>query len=103
MNSLLARLLKKRGIEKIEDLKGDEKQTFDKWQGILSSGEMTVESVASFCRRQIEAIEKSWEANAPSRDRLIDQHIVYRKILQSLSAPQTERENLEKYLESLLT
>lgn len=105
MHFILSKLLNRRGIKDVSELKGDEKATFDKWQGILSE-EITVETIAEFCRRQISAIEAQFRdmANTGSKnDRLICQHVVYKSILEAITAPKAERENLEKYLESLLT
>lgn len=104
MHPLLAKILQKRGIKELKELQPDEKVVYDKWQGILSSGEITPEKIADFCRRQIEVIEKKWmDPLYERRDRLVDQHVVYKAILSAIVAPSTEKESLEKYLESLLT
>lgn len=104
MHPLLRKVLEKAGIKGPEDLKPEEKADFDRWRGILSEGEVTVERVQEFCRTQIDLIEKKWrDPSCPNRERLIDQHVVYRSILDATTAPQVEKENLEKYLNSLLT
>ncbi len=104
MHPLINKLLEKAGIKGIEELKGDEKATYDKWQAVLSSGEVSVEGIKEFCERQVGVIEQKWRAfDCANRDRLVDQHTVYKAILEAITAPQSERENLEKYLQSLLT
>ena len=105
MHTLLLRLLQKRGITK-DDLDKEEKQTFDNWERILSEGEISVEKIGEFCKMQIRMIETQWK-NLDNKDeknkRLMMLHIVYSSLLQLIEAPQTERENLEKYLTDLLT
>lgn len=103
MHPLLEKLLGKRGIKELTELKPDEKQTYDKWQGILSDGEVTVDKILSFCRSQVEIIERRWkDPMCENRERLIDQHIVYKTIIEAITSPQVARENLEKYLNSLI-
>lgn len=103
MHTLLSKLLKKRGIEDLQALKPDEKQTYDSWQKILSEGEITVKSIEAFCRRQIDIIEKKWrDPSFKERERLVDQHIIYKTLLDVISAPLAERESLEKYLAGLV-
>jgi len=104
MHPLISKLLAKSGIKGVEDLKEGEKATYDKWQAILSSGEISVDSIKEFCERQVSVIEQKWRTfDCANRDRLVDQHTVYKAILEAIVAPQSEKENLEKYLQSLLT
>lgn len=105
MHKILENLLKKKGIENIENLRGDEKDTFDKWNRILSEGEMTLEKIVSFCDAQLNLIDdkfKNLDNTSDKNDRLIIYRTVYKTIKDAIVRPQAERENLEKYLSSLL-
>ena len=114
MHPLLSRYISKLGFKNIEELSDkpmpdgspSEKQTLESWNRILSKNEaVTVENVAEFCRQQIKAIEGRWKDldNARKKnDRLVLLHTVYSAILESISAPQQQREALELYLKGLL-
>ena len=100
MHQLLHQLLRKRNVE-VDNLETSEKTTFDSWNKILSSGEVSVEKIKEFCENQIRLIEGKWrnlDNTSDKNDRLITQHSVYKALLQAMEAPTKERENLEKYL-----
>src|SRR3990167_11486211 len=100
MHQLLHQLLRKRNVE-VDNLETSEKTTFDSWNKILSSSEVSVEKIKEFCENQIRLIEGKWrnlDNTADKNDRLITQHSVYKALLQAMDAPTKERENLEKYL-----
>ena len=103
--SILEKLLKKRGIESLEQLREDEKEVFDRWNKTLSEGEMSLEKIVAFCEGQIRLIEEKWkDLNSPKEknERLIIYHTVYRSIRDIIIKPISEREALEKYLNTLL-
>ena len=105
MNHLLEKLFKKRGIKDTMTLDHQEQQTYDNWQKILSEGEITVDKVKQFCETQISLIEGKFKDldNTPEKaQRLTISHSVYKAILDCMEKPQTERENLEKYLHQLI-
>src|SRR3990167_8851749 len=104
MNYLLSKLIKKRGINK-EGLSKEEKVDFDRWEKILSEGEVSVEKIAEFCKAQIGLIEIQWKDlnNLNQKnERLIVAHTIYSTILKALTAPEVERANLEEYLTKLI-
>lgn len=106
-HSLLEKLLKKRGIESIAELKtGEGKEEFDQWNKILSSeGEVTVSKIREFCESQKKIIEGRWrdlDNSKEKNERLILLHTVYSAIIEAISIPQKQREELEKYLQQLL-
>lgn len=104
MHTLLQRLLEKRNVD-IKDLQGEEKNTFSKWESMLSGKEVTVEKIADFCKSQVMLIETQWDnLDNPDKknERLILLHTVYQKIGRLISAEQREREQLEKYLTELI-
>lgn len=106
MHKLLQTLFKQRGINGLEDLKEDEKEQFDRWQRILSEGDVTLDSLVRFCETQLSRIDKEWEKPDNSKEkneRLITQRIVYKSIAEAIKAPQANRLALEKYLNSLIT
>lgn len=105
MHKLLTKLLKKRGIEDVTKLSSDEKADFDRFEKILSEGEITVDKIRKFCENQTSVIEKQWRdfGNDPRKnERLIVAHTIYKTLLEAIEAPRSERERLEHYLTSLL-
>ena len=104
MHPLLTKLLGKRKITK-EQLDEEEKKDFDRWEKILSEGDITVEKIADFCKAQISAIEAKWRDmdNASLKnERLIIAHNIYSTIVKAISAPEVERVSLEEYLNNLI-
>lgn len=105
MHLLLDKILKKRGVDDTAKLSEEEKETFDRWQKILSEGEVTLETVKNFCETQLGVIEgkfKELDRDKDKTERLVLLHSVYKSLLSIISSPRVERENLEKYLNSLL-
>ena len=103
MNNILSKFLKKKGIEKIEDLSPEERTDFDRYEKVLSKEKVEVEDLKIFCKAQIKNIETKWaDLGAENKDRLIPYHVVYSKILEVLEAPMQERSNLEKYLTQII-
>lgn len=103
MNSLIAKLFEKRGIQELTELSVEEKKDLDRWQKTLSEGEITVEKIERFCRQQIKVIENEWKTATQARiDHLVQRHIVYTAILGIITEPAAEKENLERYLSQLI-
>lgn len=104
--TILARLLEKMGINDPANLSSEEKETLKQWQGVLSSGEVTVDTVKQFCENQIKRIESQWrnlDNPITKNERLIQQHTVYSTFLGLITVPRAEKEALETYLESMIT
>lgn len=105
MHYILEKLLGRRGIKDTTELDDSEKQTYDKWQKILSEGVMTVDKIQEFCRQQLSIIEGKFKdpENTPEKaHRLTIIHTVYKSIIDCIEKPKMEKENLEKYLQSLI-
>lgn len=105
MNQLLERLLGKKGIKDTTELDESEKQVYDKWQKTLSEGEITVDKIQGFCKQQLSVIEGKFKEldNSPDKNqRLIISHNIYKAIIDCIDKPRMEREQLERYLQSLL-
>lgn len=103
--SILTQLLKKRGITDTTELTNDEKRDFDRWNKILSEGEITVEKILNFCKHQKQIIENQWsDLNNDSikNERLVIQHTIYSKLIGVIESPKAEREALEKHLQDLI-
>lgn len=101
--NLLSRLLKKRGIKDTSELSPEERADFERWKGILSGGEITVEKILDFCNTQKSLIETQWENKDNSKEkneRLIVAHTIYSKLVKLITAPQAEKASLEKFLEA---
>lgn len=102
---LIFDIFKKKGIESVDQLSIEEKADYDRWTAILSAGDVTVDSILKFCQNQISLIQVHWknqENTKEKNDRLVMQFNVYNSIIQAITAPTAERENLEKYLTGLL-
>ena len=102
---ILSKLLEKKGIENPIDLSPDEKQDFDRWQRILSEGDISVEKITQFCKAQRSAISTELDKFENSKDKnerliLIDR--VYSKLLGLIERPAAEKEALEKHLNKLI-
>ena len=105
MHILLEKLLRKRGIESVNDLNKEEKDQYDAWQKILSEGEMSVDKIKDFCSLQLSVIKglmKGMDNTPEKNNRLIIYFNIYDTLLTLLTSPQAERESLEKYLTQLL-
>lgn len=103
--NLIARLLEKVGVPDRKALTPEEKETLEHWEGVLSSGEVNVDSIVKFCENQIKRIESSWRnLDNPEKknDRLVTQHAVYSTLLSLIKAPVAEKEALEKHLEAMI-
>lgn len=103
LNSLLSKLLAKRGIDKVEDLSDEEKVTIDKFKAVLSGENLTLDSIKDFMRMQIRVIETKF-AEADSKNDVYYKAClnVYLTMLKAMEAPERERESLERYLTQLI-
>lgn len=105
MKDILQRLLKKRGIENIDTLSIEEKETFNNWQEILSKEEITPNDIKLFCINQISIIESKWadlKIEQKKKAELIPYHVVYKTLIAVIESPKAVREGLEKHLNQLL-
>lgn len=85
----------------MEELTPEERSTLTMYETILARKEMTIADVREFLAAQISIIENKWRdlnTDEAKKAQLIPYHTVYKVILQSLDAPQAEREALEKVL-----
>jgi hypothetical protein len=101
---LIERLFQKRGV-KPDDLTSEEKETFSRWQRILTEDKITPEKIAEFCDIQKGEIEKKFEDlgnSSQKNDRLILLHTVYTKIGKMIRSTGAERESLEQHLNQML-
>ena len=106
MHLLLTKYLKRIGIKDIKDLSGEEKQTFEKWNQILSDDEeVNVGKIERFCEAQMEIIETQWknmDNQSLKNERLIIAHTIYSTLLKVIRSPKIERITLEEYLTKLI-
>lgn len=105
MQSILARLLKKRGVESVDKMTPEEKLTFVQYEAVLSKKELTLEDLKIFLTQQIQKIESKWAdmtLGSVQKAELIPYHTVYRTLLQTISAPEVERVALEKVLTQMI-
>jgi hypothetical protein len=104
MLSLLSQLLKKRNIDKIEDLSQEERTVFDNYQSVLKGETLSVDTIKEFCTQQIKIIETKFasEGTTHNDDYLKACLHVYLNLLKTIEAPEAERKSLEKYLTQLI-
>ena len=104
MHKLIHKLLKKRGIETLDQLTQEERQTFNTWQSVLSKEKLSTDDLKEFCNSQIAVIEGRWRdmSGEAKKGELIPYHTVYKMLLEVMDSPQKAREALEKQLEQLL-
>ncbi len=101
--SILSRLLEKRGVTRAQ-LSTEEETQFRNWEKTLSEGEMSVEKIRSFCARMVDVIATKWrDFEYPNKEKLLPVHSVYKALLGVIDGPKTEREQLEKYLNTLIS
>lgn len=105
MNSLISRLLEKRGVKDIEELSPAEKTDIDRWESILGTGDISIDAMTGFCDNQLKLIEVQWrnlENSTTKNERLVLLHSVYSSLKEMIKSPNSERAVLEKYLRGLL-
>jgi hypothetical protein len=99
--NILTKLLKRKGIEKIEDLSADERVVFDNYKATLAKEQLTIEDFKKFLETQITIIEGKWKnydlENAKKAE-LIPYHTVFKTLLQAIEAPLVEKRALEEVL-----
>ena len=103
MHYILEKLLKKRGINDLEELDKEEKATFENWQATLTKDELTVEDIKVFLQGQISVIEGKWAGpDGIMKAELIPMHTCYKLLLSAINSPRSAREALEKNLNQLI-
>lgn len=103
--NLISKLFEKRGITDERELSNEERLTIKRWRSVFEDSEVTVEKIKEFCDAQLSIIEGQFanlDNTFEKNDRLILAHTIYKKISRLISAPQAEREQLEKYLQQLI-
>lgn len=102
--SILDKLLDKRGVKNIEELSKEERAIFDGYKRTLTGKTITIKDLEEFCRSQIRIIEGRFAGPDNRYDSYLKASLhVYLTLLQALEAPKVERENLERYLISMIT
>jgi hypothetical protein len=110
MNTL-EKVLKDKGIDKIEDLDNtpmpdgspSERETFLQYKKVLSRKELTITDFKEFCESQVGIIEGKWaNYEYEAKEKLIPYHTVYKTLLAVIASPAKSRESLEKQLNKLI-
>ena len=105
MKDLILRILNKRGIQSVDELDKDEKETLEGWQKTLSKEELTLDDLKQFCETQVSIIENRWsnyDISQEKKNSLIPYHTVYKAISNAIASPRSAREALEKNLLQIL-
>lgn len=103
--NILDKILQKRGIKSVDQLSPEEKVTFEGWRKVLAKDELTLDDIKEFCQLQIDIIEGKWKdynLDNSKKAEFIPYHTVYKALLQVISSPKVEREQLEAQLNQLL-
>ena len=106
MHPILSKLFAKKGITDVQELHIEERKTFEAWDKVLSKEELTINEVKEFCQAQINIIENKWsnfDLEQVKKAEMIPYHTVYRTLLSVMNSPRSAREQLEKYLNELIT
>ena len=105
MHPILKQLLRKKGIEKIEELSLDEKLDFERWNTALNTEDIKMEDLVEFLKSQKSKTEdKLADHKIPKEQRLelLPYLSVYKALLALIETPKVERELAERSLEQLL-
>jgi hypothetical protein len=105
MKNILTLVLNKLG-KNYEELKPVEKATFDRWESILTTSEITIEKLREFLEGEKEALIKELATSQYELDSKSDMFLKARLndcliILALLESPQKAKEQLEGYLKKL--
>lgn len=101
MYAILEKLLKKRNIESVDKLTPDERETFARYEYILSKPDVTIDDFKQFIIARIAQIEMRWQdynLAAEKKAELIPYHTTYKILLACITAPILERQALEQSL-----
>ena len=112
--SLLDKFLKKCGVKSPADLDNTpntdgsptEREIYEKYKGILSKKELTLEDLKLYIQGQISIIEGKWmDLNLAQEKKaeLIPYHTVYKVIESILVSPQVARKQLVNQLNQLMS
>lgn len=104
MIKILSDFLLRKNLD-IKTMSTEEKQTFDRWNSILSGEEVTVDAIAKFCEAQRDEIERMMGDLSNSKEkteRLTNFFVIYGRIHKMITAKRLERDALEKDLRNQL-
>lgn len=102
--NLLEKFLKKVGVTEFSQLTEEEKETYRKWDGILSGRKLTDEEVATFLTTELEeTVQKVIDQKLTSReDIFLKMKLDFiRKIQGFLNVPKVEKKILEQNINQL--
>jgi hypothetical protein len=112
MNNIITKLLEKRGIKDVDELKGGERAKIETWSRIFSR-EVKVEDISRFIELEISRIEDEWldtsdknpfsylfewKKNLEAKARIRN----YKNLQAVIREPEKNKENLEKYIKKLI-
>ena len=105
MNILIEKLLKKRGINDLNDLTDEEKAIYDEWEKVLSLSSLTLKDLEKFLNEQVPRLTKeliepdiSDKKNIYLKARIAD----FMAILAVIQKPKIAKKELENYIKSLI-
>lgn len=103
IKNLLQRYLKKIGVTEFSQLTEEEKETYRKWDEILSTRKLTDDDVAVFLNTELEdTLQKLDPASPPRVDCFLKMKIEFiRKVKMFLRTPEIEKQVLEQNLHQL--
>ena len=105
MHHLIKQIFKKRKIEDVTKLTEEEIATFEKWQKVLTTKDITLEILGEFIEEQRSNLEnKIADPSIPKEQRmeLLPYLSIYKALSGLIKSPRVEREALEGYLKQLL-
>jgi hypothetical protein len=101
--NLLGAWMRKKGIEKEEDLSAEERSTYDGYRRILTGETVTIETLKTFMHSQVSAIESKFGEKDSTHDTYYKACLhIYLTLLRTIEAPEQQREALERHLTQLI-
>ena len=109
MHYLIEKLMRKRGIEDVNELTKEEKIEFDKWELILTEREIKLEDLQKFLKEQKvllwQKLDEEFQKDNESKGKCLYLRARiknYESLLGLINSPRAEKESLENYLKQLI-
>jgi len=105
MHSLIDRVLNRRGIKGVEDLRGEERKQYDVWNAVLNKPDITIDDLKRLLPKEIERAK----AELVKYDNSSQRDLYFKAVLRNLemltlliTIPEKQRQELSAQLEQML-
>ena len=103
--SILDKFLKKKGIEKYEDLNTEEQETYRQWEEMLVGRRLTDQEIEKFFIAELDDVldKIPKQIDGSRNDMFLKMKLDFiRSVQRFLALPKTEKEMAEKTIESMI-